>query len=382
MVLVNRNTIVEPTLLTQPQSPPESPYSHGLEKIYALETVDVSTVRPMGAKADVAVAEETTTTEKPASIQKRKPIISTPRPLTFDLNDRYRGWMEPLVQHEPIQVLGLGTHALRAVLATGVTSIGDLLAWRDQDSAPTSIGAGHYDEAMQQLDRHLAVSPLCWEQFDSLSLLRCLLGASNPSVAHLIAKPYGLEHSFPLTAAQEMDLRRSNEEELRKKALEEVDQEQCERAKQLWKRVIEVFCKPWMESRAGIATAEELTEYLGYRSLDKTVLEPTLQLLEEVYLQQSPFSTGLESLGTDLFAVDEEVEKVFRQIEKVCLSYFYAPSSRYPLGELITYLQQEFCTQWVDHSISLVEKVLLCSPQFLVYRDDDGHQTIIRHFMA
>lgn len=76
-------------------------YSHGLEAIYALENVDLKSIRRI---SDAQESEPLQPKSPPRPLQ---PLEAPEPQLELDLGDGYRSWIESFVLQEPIHVLGV-----------------------------------------------------------------------------------------------------------------------------------------------------------------------------------------------------------------------------------------------------------------------------------
>jgi hypothetical protein len=93
----------------------KSSYSHGLEAIYALETVNVRSIRRLQAPP-----------AQPPPL--RAPCVLPMAPqLEFDFGASFRAWLEPFLLDEPIQVLGLSRHAEKCLLEQRKERLRDLI---------------------------------------------------------------------------------------------------------------------------------------------------------------------------------------------------------------------------------------------------------------
>lgn len=343
----------------------KSPYTHGLEKIYALETIDASTVRPMNR----------------SSVEEKKPSLSfvshctqeKDPPLTLDLTDRYRGWIYPLVWSEPIEVLQLCSQAKKAAIEAGATSLFDIKDWRQ--NPPSGLGAGHVDEILHRLQEHLKQTPVMWESFDPFSLIRIALAKKPILLSYALLTPYGLQDLFPLSRAQQMELRRQEEKEYRA----EPTITEKERMEKVCRELIAVFCLSWMEQRGGIASTTELMECLEITCFRSKYLYPCIQMIEDHFLQKPFFSVCCQQVQKDLWAADEIFCRKYCFIEELALSYFYQKDVVYSQKELIDWIIQEGCSNWQKLDPLQLERVLELSPFFLLYRAQDGSQQVQLH---
>jgi len=118
---------------------------------------------------------------------------------------------------------------------------------------------------------------------------------------------------------------------------------------------------PWIEVRGGIATRVEIKERL-----------------ERTQCPSQQFSETLIALEEDLFASDSKSAERYRAIISRAKTYFYHPHSRYPLRQLISWLEREFAKEWEHFPASFIEKCLFSSQEFTLFKTQD-HQLSIRN---
>ncbi len=330
-------------------------YSHGLEQIYALENVDIRTVRPLAKP----IAKE----EK-----KERPQWAPEEPDQgeLDLGDFYRGWMPSIKLQEPIKVLKLSPVAAKVLEQHGIHLLNDLYKKKPGDLVYIKgLGQGHIDEIEKKMSEYLGEGQLERSRsVDFVGLLRAFLSELRPKEAALVLQPHRLSHLFKLTAAEEAEMRHlSNEqkEDLRTQICENLKRRDSFLSEQL-ESVIAVFVKPWIVGRLGLATHEELLERLERVS---TYPEETKAIL--AYFSRR-FSLGryLEEPAKGFYAVG--VAEQYQEVVSLAQSYFYQKEIIYPLEELVTLLEREFARLWQGHQEGFVRKVLRFAPDFMIFR--------------
>lgn len=357
-------------------------YTGGFESIYALENVDLSTVRPMGAAAKEAEAEPSKAVaavgepvaEAPKSSDSEEP--EEEGQLELDLGESYRGWMPSFRLREPIQSLGLSSPAEKALLEGHKSTLGDLI--EGDLLSIKGLGQGHIDEIQKKRDEYLGGSSLqrC-RQVDFVALLRSLLGAEDRKHCCLALEPYGLSDLFPLIPADEVELRHLSPErriERREAACVELGTEKHRRALQEGLvDIANVFLKPWIQGRLGLATEVELRDRLQRISSNPDRTAAVLRFFSDVYFEgQFPFRTSCIELAKGLYSADRHSQRLYRQVVDRARSYFYHSRVRYNLDVLSEILEREFAKVWQGFPDGFLVKVLRLSPDFRVRKGEEG----------
>lgn len=340
-------------------------YSHGLEDIYALENVDLSTVRPL--QSDLK-------NSSPKPVQLAKPALSKDDPQAcFNMGMEYRGSIEHFALKEPIQVLGLTRYIENSLLNQGIKVLGELL-----NPQACGFGKGHRDEIEQKLQEYLAGRHLHKSRtIDFRSWVRAIVGDLDKKKLMVMLEPHELQYLFSLSSSESIELRRLTLEK-RQEWCEEIEKALLSEAKkhQVDKdfcQITEVFIKPWMNKRFGIATELELLERLQALSECGDYSEPFLNFFSCVYFKNSfPLGRYLEPLGPNLFASEGWIADQYDQIVEKTLSYFYRPELTYPLEALVAFLEREFSKTWVGFREGFLLKVLKLSPKFFIHKNISG----------
>lgn len=126
----------------------QNAYSHGLEKIYALENVDIRSIRKIG------------TSTAPAKPQPKKNSRnyshSRFEQLELPFDFPFKKTMDLLVYREPLQVIGFSKRIESWLLGLGKRVVGDLLeSDRQSIIRLKGIGQGHLDEINEKLQSYL-----------------------------------------------------------------------------------------------------------------------------------------------------------------------------------------------------------------------------------
>lgn len=342
-------------------------YSHGLEAIYALENVDPKSIRRI---------------EKPVKKEPLnnncapKRILKKQHQLEFDLGGEYRNWIPSFIKNEPIQVLELSSLVERCLIANGKKILKDILEVDLQTFIFfKGMGQGHIEEIKYKLSQYVEGTSLdCSEDIDFSSWLRTLVAALDRKKTSVALQPFHLNDLFPISPLENGEINRLTLEK-RQEWIEEMHlQFQQPSRKQSvishMKEIVDVFIRPWMRKRLGIAMKYELEERLQKTSVNGTITSLVLQFYSHFYYnQQFPLHNDLQPVSEHIYCVDEIVACHYHQIVKKAFSFFYKSTIQYPLKQLIQLLEKEFACCWQGFPEGFVEKVLLCDSHFQVRKD-------------
>ena len=346
-------------------------YSHGLETIYALENVDIKSIRPI----------------RPMSFQKAAPpktvqypvIEKLPDQLELDLGDAYRGWINAFVKREPIHVLGLSRHAEKCLLDHGKRVLGDLTNANLKDFVfLKGMGQGHVDEIQQKLSSYLEGRPLerC-TKIDFASWIRSIVAAFDRKKVYVAMEKYNLSDLFSLSPSESVETRRltlEKKQEWIQEAHSKFQQASiCNSVKEQFREVAEVFIKPWMRRRHGFATLQELDERVERLGLNSAEVVSAMVFFSDLFFDGAfVFDAYLYPLEKGIFCADPWTRENYIQIIQRACSYFYRAQTVYPLDQLVGYLEKEFARLWQGFPDGFILKILRLSPCFRVRKGNAG----------
>jgi len=345
-------------------------YSHGMEKIYALEKVDLTTVRRLSVSPKEKKPEE-------ATPKRLDPLWDEPEQLELDLGPPFRGWMESFALDEPVQVLELSSPAEKCLLNIEKRFLRDLAHGQLEALAKNpGMGQGHIDEVGEKLVRYLGGQDVrrC-RILDFTQWLRSLTAGCELKGVRLVADQFGLGGLYPLSMRESVELRRLTED---KNARKEVDLALTQEVTRLRfdrkrREILEVFVKPWIRRRQGIATAAEVEERVLRISTDPKQTQAVLQWLAELYGKgECLFTEGLIRVEPDLFAADRWAADLAQELIQQIQSYFYAEHCCYSLPELVQFIERERAPSWTSVPTPFVEKVIRTSSRFHVSKGERG----------
>lgn len=363
----------------------KSIYTDGFESIYALENVDLSTVRPMMQARTESIADGVKELSSPSS---EGPLLQSEEveedQLEMELGAAYCEWMPSLRLSEPIQVLELSQPAYKALIEGGKTLIRDLTEASPQDLIQLKgLGQGHLDEISSKCQSYLGAQALKRSRsIDFAALLRATLGTEDRKACSLCLEPFELSALFPLAPADEVELRHLSSErrqERREAAQVELTSERKRRLLQgLLEDIAVAFIHPWMRRRMGIATEHEILERLERLSTQPSMTKKILSFIRDTYFQeQFPLRDSLMEGAPGVYCVDSYTHQLYSQLIKRAHSYFGSLQHEYALDDLSIYLEREFSRLWQGFPEGFVAKVLRMTPSFSVYKGKN-HRLYIR----
>lgn len=339
----------------------KSSYSHGLESIYRLENIDLKTVRKLGSQPDGTL--------EPV----RQPPVYVEDELELDLGPVFTEKLEPFVLREPIQSLKLARHTEKCLIEQGFRTLGDLKE-ADLNSLVfvKGLGQGHIVEVREKLASYLgskATSPT--KYIDFISWICEIVGDIETKLAYLILEPYGLSSIVKPTPLESADIKKLS---LDKKG-ELLEQGRAKLAhpdkiKQVllrFEEIATVLVAPWIASRSGVATVEEIEERLVRCALDRAHAKRALQFLKETYRHSlflnNLFPFALPCEGSLYFASAEAWGR-FKEIERAISAYFWNLDAEIEYHKLYQWLVKDFMHHWDYLDEPHFKKVVAYSPLF------------------
>lgn len=340
-------------------------YSHGLEAIYALENVDVKSIRTI----NIFDESPTETFLKPFT-----PPKSTPQ---YDFNFGYPFFCQipPFFLDEPIQSLELSRLAEKALLTHQKLKIRDLINDDLNHYAfLRGFGQGHIDEVRTKLSAFIAGrDPLHAETIDFASWLRVLTAEGDRKKWYFLLERYGLADLLPMTSSELIDLKKvtpSQRAEWERQAIQMADKG---RLNDTWKQLSARFVIPWIRARYEIASHKEINERLVKMSDQAEKAKQILHFMESAfYGDQSALAEQLISLNEAYFTLSLATQSDYLAIRDQALTYFYHSNAKFTLSQLMRWIERDFACKWIGFPTGFIEKVLRIAPEFLVRKDEKG----------
>lgn len=347
-------------------------YSHGLESIYALENVDIKSVRRI----------ETPLKTKPKRHENKK-IHTEPLQEELDLGDEFKKWIPSFVKKEPIHVLELSRHAEKCLIENGKSRLGDLIGANLKEFVfLRGMGQGHIEEIYQKLNDYIEGHALekCY-QVDFSSWLKSLVAAHDRKKVFAFLESYDLTELISLSPTENMEVRKltlEKKQEWMEELLSKIVQPVQKNA--VWldmQQIINVFFKPWIRQRAGFASKEELNERMQRMSTHAMIGSRVLSLLQSLYFEGGAiFNHFLQQVDRDVYCCDAYQARHYKKIIEKAKTYFYKPSVYYSCRELVGMLEREFSRTWIGYEEGYIEKILQLSPCFHMRKGVSGQLEI------
>lgn len=347
-------------------------YSHGFEKIYALENVDIRSVR----KIDLSNQRPLENSEDGVDqLAKDKEVLK--QQLEFDFDSIT---LEPFVLREPIQVLGLSQRVESLLLTQQKLLIKDLLTKDSRSlSGIAGLGFGHLDELQNRLQMHLKGKNLSKvSSIDFYSWARTLIGDISAKKAFVALESYELCELLTLSTAENIEVKKSVPQ-AKQRWVEEViaDLNSSSKVDQFCADFISVtqrFIIPWLDRRQGIASTVELQERLLALSTSNHEGFRVLKWMEKVYgNDESLFNHSLISADEGIYCTSTDKKEEFEAVVDMAKSYFYRGNLSYTLPSLIDWITAEFAKKWICFVDGFIEKVIKICPQFSVRKGKCGN---------
>lgn len=349
-------------------------YSHGLESIYALENVDIKTVRRLGGDEQQQIKPQLSV----VAVEEEEELQ-----LSLDLGDEWKGKIDSFVPQEPIQVLGLSKPAEKCLLEQGKTRLKDLI---DADLRSfiffKGMGQGHLEEIKQKLAQYLdGRSTQRCSTVDFHAWIRSLIATLERKKIFVLFDSYELTELVALNPAEAMEVRRltlEKRQEWVRDAIALLSHDEIKsQVVQNMRAIVNILVKPWVRERGGFVTRSELEERLQQISPGQTVVDKTLSLFSDLYFdKQFPLGCQLVAITENLYCCDQFLFASYYEIMRRAAPYFYKSDVRYYLDELVHFLEKEMALEWHGYHEGMVRKVLRMSPQFRV-RKQDHHRLVI-----
>ncbi len=346
-------------------------YSHGLEDIYALETIDIKTVRPLAGVNTALDVQEAPAPYHEEQIQQQQPEL--------DLGPFWRGSAPSFILLEPIQVLNLHQPVEKTLRGHGIHLLQDLLhATKESLLGIRGLGQGHIDEVLFRFksytERRVLHNAVC---VDFCALLRAIVGFFEKKKIVLLLQELGLEEEYSLTPLEAAELKRLTKDkrlEWKKQALEhlqvEVKQQQFANCLD---HIVRVFVLPWIHMRGGIAAQTEVEERLIAVSFEPLKTEKILKFFSNIYYHDLfPLSTILCEADEGVFCLNSDTYDAYRKVNELAESYYYQKGLSYPLEYLCNCILRELGKSWINYTQEFVRKAILFSPRFRLAKTPDG----------
>lgn len=352
-------------------------YSHGLELIYALEKVNIRSVRKINDPPPLQI-------DKPVETSTHFWAEEIDDQLKLNFGDSYLGLMDSFLLREPIQVLRLSRRIESTLLLQGKKNIENLLESDLKTVVPlTGLGQGHIDEVYTKLHSYLQGRDLHKTKTINLSSwLKTIIADLDPKKVFVALESFELSNLVPLSSAEGVEVRLLTPEKrnawadealslFREKA--KVDQVHAD-----MRKIVDVFIIPWLYGRLHMATESQLNERLLRISEPQEEALQILAWMKFTYFDdQFPFLKFLSPAEHQLYCSDLLTVNAYKEVVKIAKTYFYKADLYYSLPSLVEWITHECSRVWKNFPERFIERALRLSPHFRIRKDHSG-QLIVR----
>jgi hypothetical protein len=348
-----------------------------LEKIYALENVDIRSVRKIEFNPHQHNPEHNAEFIDDGLLDSES---QESQQSEFDFVHSESIRLEPFILREPIQVLGLSRRIEALLIAQQKRFIKDLLA-KDRHSlaAISGLGFGHLDEVQNRLQAHIKghdVNKV--RRIDFMSWARTLVGDLEPKKLFVALETFELTELVNLTMAENVEVRRATAQ-ARRMWTEEIISELRSPEKQALffddlKKCTAKFIIPWLKNRQGIASETELLERFSLLGHSASDTDKVIKLMKMLYSQdQFLLAPFLVSIDEQAYSDSRETAAEVSIIIETAKSYFYKGDLRYTLKSLENWITRECARNWIGFREGFIERALRKCSVFRVRRGACGN---------
>lgn len=338
----------------------KSAYSHGLEAIYAIETIDLKTIKPLNVQ------------HKKEESKEKKYIHPIPElEFSFELKQT----MPSFILNESIHVLDLSKQCVQILTDLNFIYLRDLLKIDYQHPDLDSKFKVISSELKSKLETYLEGKELfnC-VTIDFEAWIKSLI-FENHIKYYFLLKEYNLTHLLSITPMMSVEIKRAKKNEIEKyiieskEELKRFDRQELNKANK--KIIIMTFISHWVNGRYGIVKEYELMDYLEQLSESKKNFQNCLNFLSDLYEEGNfYFKNNFIEIYPEVYCLSNSIYNKFKKIENMLLSYFPKKKENYLLMELLAYILKELSSSWDYIEEKFIEKVLYTSPYFNIYKND------------
>lgn len=334
-----------------------SAYSHGLEKIYAFETINPNSVKQAAFKPTVA--------NEPTP---NRPLVF--KQPTLPLGPYFQESIPNLRLKEPISALGLTPFALKGLQHRNCKSVEEAIFLLQKDpSSYKGMGQGHIEEISQKIEAFIGKEPFQFVSFvDWESLVRTLIAEIEPKECYIFLSRFQLQMLTQISTSDYQELSRWTKEQIAKgfaKCHDEIRHVKMDFLQEVLHLVSDAFLKPFLRRRCGMSTKADIIQRLEQLSQEKTHFKKIFTLLEAV---TTPIQ--LVQAATGVYTIDHETQAIYQMLVDLAKSYFYKPSLCYPFDMLSKKLYDDCARRHLLIDEHTIQKTLRVSPAFLVQPDE------------
>lgn len=339
----------------------ENVYSHGLESIYAIETIDLKTIKPLNI-----INESAPSTKKKYT----HPLLDPEFPFGSEFNQT----ISSFILNESVQALDLSKPCLQILTDFNLFYIRDVTKIDFNDLEIHSNFKKISSEIQPKLDAYLKEKQI-YEcvTIDFEAWIKSLI-SENHIKHYFLLKHYDLTHLISVTPIMSVEIKRTKENDYLKyinDSKEELKTIDRQGLNNLNKEIItKSFLKPWIHGRHGIVKEYELLDYLEQLAENTHNFHSCIRLLSDIYEENNfIFKNNLITIYPELYCINESVYKNYKKIEGILKSYFPKSKETYLMNELIVFVIKELLIHWDSVEEEFVRKVIKTSPFFKINRN-------------
>lgn len=329
-------------------------YTHGLEKIYAFETVNPNSVKTVGARSP---AEDRTPRAKHTACTEQ---------LIFNFGPYYQESLPTFRVKEPLSSLGLTPFALKHLMARQITTIEQAaILFASDPNSYKSLGQSHIEEIKEKINAFVGKAPFAYQKtVDWESLVRIITAGLDTKERTCLLARYQLSQLFETSAADHQEIMRLSREQIAKTIDQALSKIGTDFVQQSLAVICEAFVRPWLRRRHGFATESEIYQRLWQIAAPQRFFWQILSFIKEF----AEFA-NLHKIAPVLYAADARAATDYRAVARCATTYFYQPFARYPLDKLVSLVSREFAATNHGFADGFIEKVLMTCPDFCLQQD-------------
>ncbi len=316
-------------------------YSHGLEKIYAFETINPKSVKAVAIQPKAEVFEE-------------KPLATSQEQLLLPLGPSHEEGLTSFRLKEPIHSLGLSAYAVKVLLSKEVATVEDVHRFITSQG-DKGLGQSHIEEILTKLALFVGKNPYSLQKtIDWESIVRTACKDLGSKERYLLLAGFGLESLAPMNPQDTQEVQRYTKEQILK-----VPSPDIAFFEDSLYDIAQAYLVPWLKSRHGISREDELLNRLEAISIG--AFRPICAFI-------STYSAPIKLLELErgVYASDHATLADYKLVIACANTYFYHPHAKYELSTLVRHITLELAKKGHGFSEGFIEKALTISPSLLI----------------
>lgn len=354
----------------------KGPYSHGLEEIYSIQTVDVQKIRK--------VTHHKQTQSLGIKTSDKEEIVD----LELDLGSGFRNYVRNTYLDEPIEVLDLSSYTVNILLENNIPTLEDLKKAIESDLASLpGVGQGHIDEIQRNLNLYITGKLEKTKRVDLESLFRAITRLISRESSLVLIDRLEIKNCMPWLNKKQNSLKHYKKE-LRDNAIAKMYKELknsavVEFVKDFFQEIAHAFIIPWLNTRSGIASKEEVYEFLEQHLIEKECNSKLLYFFSNDILgQRFIFNHCLPKVSHEkIWCTTYDEVSLIERLKDLTLSYFYSGHLSYPVDLIARKLEVEFAKSWTECSYYKMLKYYKLSGLFRTQRKKDNKTYVLLSYV-